>query len=109
MDIYCSYSECNKKANWECQEGFKFCDFHTRKHSSEEKCYCKPCELLILKSKAKKEQNVLNKLNLQSVQLADIMINNINNCLEANFSYIKNRKNQIMDFVLNKQNKKSTI
>lgn len=105
MNIYCGYSKCDKKANWECQEGLEFCEYHIRKHSSEKNCYCKPYGLHILRNQAKKKQNALNKLTLQSVQLAGIMINEISNCLDANFACINYKKNQIMDFVLNKQSK----
>ncbi|OMJ82262.1 hypothetical protein SteCoe_17110 [Stentor coeruleus] len=100
MDIFCNHSNCSRKAKWECPENLKFCESHMREHLFEKNCYAKP---VITRVEAKKK---FNRLKQQSVQLAEIMINEISNTLEMNFADIENKINQMMD-LLNKRSEEA--
>lgn len=109
MDSVCGYQGCIEKAYWRCtcQEQYRLCKSHMKKHSTFVGCFSKSFDPNLLLARAKSKGNVLKRLNSESVWLAEKMIIEINKCLKENFADIKEWKKQINIFILNNQDEQA--
>ncbi|OMJ90115.1 hypothetical protein SteCoe_7603 [Stentor coeruleus] len=103
MEYKCSYPDCQEDAFWECScsGNLKNCDTHSRTHSKEKQCLTKYVKNYYMELLTKKYQNALNRLESDSIKLAQEMINEVNICLRNNFDTIKSVKQKIKELVFN--------
>lgn len=111
MDDICRYPGCQKSAMWicQCKENYKFCKNHLKEHSDLAGCFYRTIDRARIISKVKSMQNALKRLDSESIQLAEIMISEINLILIENLAHTKERKQKIHNFILNKQNHEAEI
>lgn len=106
MDFYkCRISSCFEEAYWECscENNPKYCDTHIKIHSLEKRCIISYLDLMKLKTNLKSKQNAIKKLRNDNLQLADLMINEINSCCRENFKFLEGIKSQIKHYLLYNQ------
>ncbi|OMJ65537.1 hypothetical protein SteCoe_38042 [Stentor coeruleus] len=103
MDLKCSYSGCHKEVVWQCTclEKFIFCEVHVRNHSRIKKCLAENIRNIYIDSLAKQYQNALSHVESDYIKLAQEMIAEVNSCLRENICFLKKRKKEVNDLILN--------
>ncbi|OMJ90114.1 hypothetical protein SteCoe_7602 [Stentor coeruleus] len=109
MELNCSVANCHEEVIWQCScpEKFTFCLNHIRSHSRTKKCSTINIKNIYLESLANKYKNALTNLESDYIKLAQEIIFEVNKCLKDNIKYIKTKKNEIVNLILDQQNEEA--